>query len=231
MKQQLNNNGVKALFSPFCCVTVMAVIFFLAASRLDILRAWLFFGVYFMGTIVGALTMWKCAPTLANQIASIKEGTKTWDKVILVIYFVVSLFLCPMVAGLDVGRFRWSQLGITYAIGGVVLYIVCFVLCYWAMVVNEHFEATVRIQKDRMHKVISSGPYRFVRHPGYLSVILGGFSASFIIGSLYSLIPWTVAIVAIVIRTYLEDWTLQKELEGYFEYVKKTKYRLLPGVW
>lgn len=168
---------------------------------------------------------------LANQRASIKEGTKTWDKVFLAIYFPVSLLIFPIVAGLDVGRFRWSQLGITYAIGGVVLYIVCFVLGYWAMVVNEHFEATVRIQKDRVHKVITSGPYRFVRHPGYLSMILGGLSASFIIGSLCSLIPCTAAILAIVIRTYLEDWTLQKELEGYSEYVKKTKYRLLPGVW
>lgn len=143
MKKQLNKAGVKALLVPFRWAIVMAVSFFLAAGRLDIFRAWLFFCVYFMGAIVGAIIMWKLAPVLANQRASIKEGIKTWDKVFLAIYFPVSLLIFPIVAGLDVGRFRWSQLGITYAIGGVVLYIVCFVLGYWAMVVNEHFEATV----------------------------------------------------------------------------------------
>jgi len=231
MKKQLNKDGLKALFAPIIWAIVMAVCFFLAAGRLDIFRAWLFFGVYFMGAIVGAVIMWKLAPGLANQRAFIKEGTKTWDKGFLVIYFSVSLFVFPIVAGLDVGRFRWSQLGITYAIGGTVLYIACYVLGSWAMVVNEHFELTVRIQKDRMHRVITGGPYRFVRHPGYLAMIIGGLSASFIIGSLWSLVPCTVAILAIVIRTYLEDRTLQKELDEYPAYVKKTRYRLLPGVW
>jgi len=231
MKKQLNKDGLKALFAPIIWAIVMAVCFFLAAGRLDIFRAWLFFGVYFTGAIVGAVIMWKLAPGLANQRAFIKEGTKTWDKGFLVIYFSLSLFVFPIVAGLDVGRFRWSQLGIAYAIGGVVLYIACYVLGSWAMVVNEHFEPTVRIQKDRMHRVITGGPYHFVRHPGYLAMILGGLSASFIIGSLWSLVPCTVAILAIVIRTYLEDRTLQKELNDYLAYVQKTRYRLLPGVW
>jgi protein-S-isoprenylcysteine O-methyltransferase Ste14 len=231
MKKQLNKDGLKALFGPIIWAIVMAVCFFAAAGRLDIFRAWLFFGVYFMGAVVGAVIMWKFAPGLANQRAFIKEGTKSWDKGFLVIYFSLSLFVFPIVAGLDVGRFHWSQLGIAYAIGGVVLYIACLVLGYWAMVVNEYFEPTVRIQKDRMHRVITGGPYRFVRHPGYLAMILGGLSASFIIGSLWSLVPCTVAILTIVIRTYLEDRTLQKELDDYLAYVQKTRYRLLPGVW
>ena len=231
MKERLNKDGVKALLAPFRWVIVMAVSFFLASGRLDIFRAWLFFGINFMGALLGAIIMWKFAPGLANQRAAIQKGTKTWDKVFLAIYFPISLFIFPIVAGFDVGRFRWSQLGITYAIGGIILYIVCFALTYWAMVVNAYFEGTVRIQKDRMHKVITSGPYRIVRHPGYLSMILGGLSASFIIGSQFSLIPCTAAIVVIVIRTYLEDRALQKELEGYLEYVKRTKSRLIPGVW
>jgi len=231
MKKQLTKDGVKALLVPFRWTIVMAVSFFLAAGRLDVFRAWLFFGVYFVGAIVGAVIMWQFAPELTNQRAFIKKETKTWDKAFLAIYFPVSLLVFPIVAGLDVGRFQWSELGITYAIGGVVLYVTCFVLGYWAMVVNEHFEATVRIQKDRGHKVITRGPYRLVRHPGYLSMILGGLSASFVIGSVYSLIPGGVAILAVVVRTYLEDRTLQKELEGYSEYIKKTRYRLFFGVW
>jgi protein-S-isoprenylcysteine O-methyltransferase Ste14 len=151
--------------------------------------------------------------------------------VFLATYFPVSLLVFPIVAGLDVGRFKWSQLGISYSIGGVILYVICFVLGYWAVVVNEHFETTVRIQEDRGHKVINSGPYRFVRHPGYLSMILGSLSASLVIGSVYSLIPGGVAILAVVVRTYLEDQTLQEELRGYSEYTKKTRHRLVPGVW
>lgn len=231
MKKRLTKDGAKALLTPFRWTIVMAVSFFLAAGRLDVFRAWLFFGIYFVGAIVGAVIMWKFAPELANQRASIKEGTKTWDKVFLAIYFPVSLLVFPIVAGLDVGRFQWSQLGISCSIVGVVLYVICFVLGYWAMVVNEHFETTVRIQKDRGHKVITSGPYRFVRHPGYLSMILGGLSASLVIGSVYSLIPGGVAILAVVVRTYFEDQTLQEQLRGYAEYTKKTRYRLVPGVW
>jgi protein-S-isoprenylcysteine O-methyltransferase Ste14 len=231
MSTGLTRDGVKALLAPFRWTIITAVAFFLAAGRLDIFRAWLFFGIYFAGAVAGALIMWKRAPELANQRAFVKEGSKTWDKVFLGIYFPLSLLVFPVVAGLDVGRFQWSQLSFTCAIAGVVLYIICFVLGSWALVVNEHFEATVRIQKDRGHKVITGGPYRFVRHPGYLSMILGGLSASLVIGSVYSLIPTGLGIVALVIRTHLEDRTLQQELEGYSEYTKRTKYRLLPCVW
>ena len=89
----------------------------------------------------------------------------------------------------------------------------------------------MRIQKDRGHRVIDGGPYRFMRHPGYLSMILGALSASFIIGSLYSLIPCGLAIIALLIRTHLEDRTLHKELEGYQEYASRVRWRLLPGIW
>jgi protein-S-isoprenylcysteine O-methyltransferase Ste14 len=231
MKEKLNKDGIKALLALFRWRIVMVVAFFLAAGRLDILRAWLFFSIHLIGAIMGAVIMWKLAPELANQRASVKEGTKKWDKFFLATYFSVSLLLFPIVAGLDVGRFQWSKLGNFYTIAGIVLYLVCFILAYWAMVANEHFEVTVRIQVDRNHRVITNGPYRFVRHPGYLSMVLGGLSACFIIGSVYSLIPAAIAIVAVIVRTYLEDRTLQNELTGYSEYVKQTKYRLLPGVW
>ncbi|MBW2030870.1 MAG: isoprenylcysteine carboxylmethyltransferase family protein [Deltaproteobacteria bacterium] len=231
MEKRLTKGGVRALLAPFWWTIVMAIAFFLAAGRLDLLRAWVFFGIYLAGAVVGALIMWRFAPGLANQRAFVKQGTKTWDKAFLAIYFPISLVVFPIVAGLDVGRYRWSQLDTTYAIIGVILYLACFVLGCWAMVVNEHFEATVRIQTDRGHKVITSGPYRFVRHPGYLSMILGGLSACFVLGSAYSLIPAAVSVAAVVVRTHLEDRTLQGELTGYSEYVKQTPHRLIPGIW
>ena len=112
MKTRLNKDGAIALLAPFRWTIVMGVCFFLAAGRTDVFRAWLFFGIYLTGAIVGAVIMWKFAPDLANQRGFIKQGTKSWDKVFLAVYFSVGLVIFPVVAGLDVGRYRWSLLGI-----------------------------------------------------------------------------------------------------------------------
>jgi len=141
------------------------------------------------------------------------------------------LILIPVIAGLDVGRFLWSSLDIYFAVVGLVLFIVNTVLINWAMLANPYFEPTVRIQKDRGHRVISSGPYKIVRHPGYLAGILYTLSIPLIIGSLYTFIPVGIYVLLIVVRTLLEDRTLQRELNGYSEYSKKVKYRLLPWLW
>ena len=231
MKQQLTKDGVKTILMPFGWKAVFFICFFLAAGRLDIPRAWIFLGMDYMGLIMVSVVFWKLTPELANHRASIKEGTKPWDKVFLTFYFTISLIAYPIIAGLDVGRYHWSELHINYAIAGVILFALCVAFGSWAIVVNQFFETTVRIQTDRGHKVITDGPYRFVRHPGYLSMILGALSASFIIGSLYSLIPGGLAIIAVVIRTSLEDRTLQEELDGYREYASRVRWRLVPGIW
>ena len=99
------------------------------------------------------------------------------------------------------------------------------------MINNKYFEPTVRIQKEKYHKVITSGPYRIIRHPGYLSGILFAISIPLLIGSIFSFIGVGMYIIIIIIRTWLEDNTLQKELEGYEEYTRQVRYRLLPGIW
>jgi protein-S-isoprenylcysteine O-methyltransferase Ste14 len=231
MQKQLTQDGVKTILMPFGWKAVFYICFFLAAGRLDIFRAWLLLGIDYLGVVVVSVIFWKLAPELANQRATIKEGTKPWDKVFLAFYFTISLIAFPIVAGLDVGRYHWSELHINYAIAGVILFALCVAFGSWAIVVNRFFETTVRIQTDRGHKVITGGPYRFVRHPGYLSMILGALSASFIIGSGYSLIPCGVAIIALLVRTYLEDRTLQEELNGYREYASRVRWRLIPGLW
>ena len=99
------------------------------------------------------------------------------------------------------------------------------------MIVNPHFEATVRIQKDREHKVITSGPYKLIRHPGYLGGIVWAMGVPMILGSIYGFIPSLVGIIIFIIPTGLEDKTLLNELEGYAEYSKKVKCRLIPGIW
>lgn len=99
------------------------------------------------------------------------------------------------------------------------------------MAVNPHFETTVRIQDDREHRVCTSCPYKIVRHPGYVGVILGTLGIPLILGSWWGLVPGTIMILLVVMRTALEDRTLQKELTGYKEYTKITRYRLFPFVW
>jgi protein-S-isoprenylcysteine O-methyltransferase Ste14 len=99
------------------------------------------------------------------------------------------------------------------------------------MMVNTHFETTVRIQNDRGHKVITDGPYKMVRHPGYVGAILWVVATPLIIGSIVGLIPAVIACFVLIIRTLFEDSTLHRELDGYAEYAGKIKYRLLPGIW
>jgi protein-S-isoprenylcysteine O-methyltransferase Ste14 len=136
----------------------------------------------------------------------------------------------PVVAGLD-SRFHWSNLDPYFAVIGVVFIVVSSVFLNWAMTVNPHFEPTVRIQKERDHKVITSGPYNIVRHPGYLAGILFAVSIPLIIGSVFAFIPAGIYVLLMIIRTGLEDKTLQEELEGYSEYARQIRYRLFPGIW
>lgn len=111
---------------------------------------------------------------------------------------------------------------------GLASLFACTVLLNWAMIVNPYFEPTVRIQKDRGHKVITSGPYKIVRHPSYLAAILYTLSVPLIIGSVFTFIPVGIYVLSMAIRALLEDRTLHGELEGYSEYARKVRHRLLP---
>ena len=166
MKQQLTKDGVKTILMPFGWKAVFFICFFLAAGRMDIPRAWIFLGMDYLGVIVVSVVFWKLTPELANQRATIKEGTKPWDKIFLAFYFTISLIAFPIVAGLDVGRYHWSELHINYAITGVILFALCVALGSWAIVVNRFFETTVRIQTDRGHHVITGRPLRFRQASG-----------------------------------------------------------------
>ena len=137
----------------------------------------------------------------------------------------------PAVAGFDVGRFQWSNIDVFFAPLGLVLVVISSVILNYAMFVNIHFEPTVRIQKERGHKVISSGPYGIIRHPGYLAGILFAISIPLLIGSVFTFIPVCIYTSLIIIRTWLEDKTLQKELKGYTDYSRHVRYKLFPGIW
>jgi protein-S-isoprenylcysteine O-methyltransferase Ste14 len=154
-----------------------------------------------------------------------------WDELLMRLSNLVVLIAMPVVAGLDIGRFQWSNLDFAFVFPGFVLLVFSTFLLNWAMAVNPFFEPTVRIQKDRDHRVIASGPYSYVRHPGYLSGLLYTFSFPLIVGSAFAFVAAGVYMVLVMVRTSLEDRTLCRELAGYAEYSEKVRYRLFPWVW
>jgi protein-S-isoprenylcysteine O-methyltransferase Ste14 len=230
-KKRLSKSGYMAIIAPFRWLIIQAVSLFLAAGHLDIPRAWIYLCLNFVFSTAGVIIIWKLTPELLNQRGGINPGTKSWDKVILLTYFPVILVVLPLTAGLDVGRLNWSNLSIHFTILGIALYALAFFIAQWAMVKNKFFEGTMRIQENRDHSVITTGPYRIVRHPGYVGMILASLSPPLIIGSLYALIPAGLGIILVIIRTSLEDKTLRNELNGYTEYAKEVRYRLVPGIW
>ena len=211
---------------------VMMAVFFASAGRRDIPRAWLFFGAAFVYFVASTLALYRFNPELLiARLTLRREGSKTWDEILMRAANLTGMLLIPAVAGLDLGRYGWSSLDIIYAVPGFVLFILGAVLITWAMIVNRYFESTVRIQEDRDHEVVSTGPYRFVRHPGYLSGILWMSSVPLILGSLYTLLPVMIYSVMMILRTHLEDRTLRDELPGYAEYAERVRFRLIPWVW
>lgn len=226
----LTRTGINALTSPFRWIIVTGIIYFIASGRIDILRAWLYIGVYFAGSIITSFIFIKKVPELLNQRGKMQEGTKTWDKIVIVTYFIFAIVVTPLIAGLDY-RFGIFPLPFNLVYIGLGLYVISDVFSIWPMLHNPFFEGTVRIQKDKGHKVIDTGPYSIIRHPGYLGMLLGSLPIPFAFGSALSFIPVIIMVLLVFIRTYYEDKTLMIELEGYKEYSQKVRYRLIPLIW
>jgi protein-S-isoprenylcysteine O-methyltransferase Ste14 len=130
-------------------------------------------------------------------------------------------------------RFGWAPpFPLPLQIAGLIVAIFGYdVLVVWSMIANAYFTAIIRIQTERHHTVAMGGPYRFVRHPGYVGTILCYLATPFLLGSPWSVLPAVLASGVLIVRTALEDQTLQSELPGYVEYTRQTCYRLIPGVW
>jgi len=228
---QLKKSGIIYMVRLHLQLLMMAIAFFVSAGNLNIKRAWVYFAILSAVYIGSCLVFIKFNPELLNERAKDRDNTKSWDKILLLLYWLIGFFGINIVAGLDVGRFGWSELSGTYMVPGAVMYVAASAFGVWAMIVNKHFEATVRIQSNRDHQVIKEGPYKIVRHPGYLSVLMGILAVPLMTGSLYAFSCSVAVIIIMTIRTFLEDRMLQNELKGYREYTKEVKYRLIPFVW
>jgi len=229
-QKQFKISAVKQLLLSSVMLSVQIIVFVVSAGNVLSPRPWLYFGIAFIHYSVSIGVQYEVNPQLVVERLKMKrKGSKLWDEVLMRISNLSVIILIPAVAGLDVGRFQWLSLDIYFAVIGVFLVVLSSFILNWAMMVNPHFEPTVRIQGH--HKVIARGPYHIVRHPGYLSGILFTSSIPLIIGSAFTFIPVAIYWVLMIIRTWLEDKTLQKDLEGYSEYAKQTRFRLFPRIW
>jgi protein-S-isoprenylcysteine O-methyltransferase Ste14 len=208
----------------------LAVLMFLPAGRLDWTRGWVFLAVY-LGTMIAATTyLWRTNPEVVVARSKSHVGAKNWDT--LPFYALIGLYLLIFpVAGLDDGRFHRSPPPLALCLAGYALFLLGTAGIVWVLRVNKFAEGHVRIQTDRGHTVVDTGPYAIVRHPFYVNAFLMAAGMPLALGSYWALIPGGIAVLVLVVRTALEDRTLQRELQGYKEYAARVRYRLLPGVW
>jgi protein-S-isoprenylcysteine O-methyltransferase Ste14 len=225
----LDAAGKKRLGVVVSFMALTWAILFLAAGSWRWLAAWLFVGLQAAIFLLMGLWVVRRNPGVINERGRKSDKTKGWDKVVGLVY-APQLFLLPLVAGLDY-RYGWAAVPLIWQIAAFLLLVPAMAFPYWAMAVNDFLVTTVRLQEERGHYVVTTGPYRAVRHPMYVGAILTMLCTALALGSWWALLPGGVASLAMVARTALEDRMLQAELPGYAAYAQQTRYRLLPGVW
>jgi protein-S-isoprenylcysteine O-methyltransferase Ste14 len=214
------------LTTPF----IFALILFLPAGTWAGLNGWIFILVFLsVGTSAGLFVV-RVNPEILTARSRIQEGIEGWDRILLGFLIPTMLSIFP-VAALDDGRFHrfpvtWWVRGLGYVllvagIGGTA----------WAQAVNRFFEPGVRLQTERGHTVIDSGPYAVVRHPGYVAACMLFVGIAVSLGSSWALVPAGISSSILILRTCWEDRTLRAELVGNEQYAQRVRFRLIPGVW
>ncbi len=206
--------------------SMMAATLFLAAGRWDLPWFWAVLAVHSALLTFG---MSSIDPALRRE--RLKPGPGGRDRYLRLIALPF-LLAHLIVAGLDVGRFRWSG-PMHPGVQAVALigYTAGMALSVYAMLSNRFFSPVARIQHERGHTLVTSGPYRFVRHPGYVGAILASACGGVALGSWWSLVPLAPFAVLFVRRTAVEDRMLRADLDGYAGYAVRVPYRLVPGLW
>jgi len=221
----------RLIVSTISSLLIIVLCLFIPAGTLAWFRGWLFLVVLVTASVVITLYLRRVNPDVIAGRVNRHQGTKRWDRILLAIGFP-TLMAIPILAALDDARFHWSHLPWWGCVLGYALLITGMVGLTWAQSVNKFFEPTVRIQTDRGHRVIDTGPYAIIRHPGYVSAYPLFVGIPLALGSWWTaLIPAILMVPMLVLKTLWEDQTLQAELAGYKEYAQRVRYRLIPGVW
>lgn len=229
---KLSIHGIRYILRMCMQMLFQIGIILIAAGTFDIGQQLLIYLIILAGSYITELCIIsRHNPEVLNErVKNIKSGTKSWDKILLSLYVIFTFVVMNVIIGLDI-RLEWPHIGSNYMYIGLVLYILSVIISTKSLLTNKYFESSSRIQTERNQTVISTGIYAVVRHPGYSSIILWALSIPLLTGTIYTLIPSTVIIILICIRTYLEDKMLKRELKGYPEYSHKVRYRLIPYVW
>jgi protein-S-isoprenylcysteine O-methyltransferase Ste14 len=224
------------LIKGYVGVAFTAAMLFIPAWRLDWAMGWVYVALWLLWHTALALILIPTNPELLAERARAQKGSKSWD-VMLVSFAGLATMAQGVLAGLDM-RLGWTaqvlsggKVSLMLQITAAVVAALGYALVVWAMTANAFFSETVRMQKDRGQTVVTDGPYRIVRHPGYVGSVTFNLVSPIMLGSLWALIPGVLGALTFVIRTALEDRTLQQELPDYVEYTQRTRYRLVPGIW
>jgi protein-S-isoprenylcysteine O-methyltransferase Ste14 len=219
----------------FIRITVLfllsGAIFFGTAGTLKWVEAWLYLILAFSCTLPGVIWMKKNDPKLLkDRMGFEKKSPQPIDRFILLLYLIFVIILCAL-PGLDAVRFHWSTVPVYFKVFGFILLLSACFIFFRTIKANPYLSSIVEVHEDREHKVATTGPYKYIRHPWYLGLIMWFFCVPLILGSLYSLIPAVVLTLLIVIRTFIEEKTLRESLPGYKEYLAEVKYRIIPYIW
>jgi protein-S-isoprenylcysteine O-methyltransferase Ste14 len=224
---------IRAVIVALLYLFFVPALLFISAGTTDWPMAWVYVLLLLASTLSSRLIVLKRNPETLIERARFtsSEGTKAWDRILVMIVALYGPMAIMIVAGLD-HRWGWSAI-VPEVIQVLAGFLIAggYGLAVWAMVENRYFSAVARIQKDRGQEVVTTGPYRIVRHPSYAGAILASLALPIMLDAIWSLIPAVVLVVALILRTGLEDRMLRTELDGYQSYAEKTRNRLIPGVW
>ncbi|MDD3656737.1 MAG: isoprenylcysteine carboxylmethyltransferase family protein [Atribacterota bacterium] len=223
----MNMDIVRRMAQVFLTLLIQSIILFVSAGTLSWNWAWIFIVI---GIFILVINYTVLPREVIEERGREKKNVKKWDKILMSINIVPILGIYVL-SGLDY-RFSWSPyLHYSIHILGIIAVFLGSMLFTWSMVSNKFFSTMVRIQDERGHSIAAEGPYRYVRHPGYVGYIVMAIATPLTLGSIYALLMSFLVMIIFIIRTILEDKTLLKELEGYKGYSKKVKYRLIPCIW
>jgi protein-S-isoprenylcysteine O-methyltransferase Ste14 len=222
----------RVLLQVLLFVVVVPFLPLLISRQWDWWQAWVYALVSILGFAISRALAARRHPDLLAERARMlsHDDAKPWDKTLAPLVGLGGAMI-PLVAGLD-ALFGWSPgFSLPVEIVALVVLLAGYALSSYALVENAYFSGMVRIQSERGQQVVSSGPYDWVRHPGYAGALLTYLATPLFVDSLWTFLPAVFLTVVLIIRTDLEDKTLQAELDGYNDYAQRVRYRLLPGVW
>lgn len=232
METKKNSLSAGTLVKMILFILIMPFITLLISWKWDWWEAWVYGLISVLGFIISRRLAVQRNPDILEERASYgkQEDTQPWDKILSPLVALGGMFIL-IVAGLDM-LFRWPpEFSLPVKLIALIVIVASYALGAYALIENRYFSGVVRLQTERGHNVVSGGPYRWMRHPGYASAALTYLATPFLLDSAWALIPGVILVILLVIRTRLEDRFLQQNLDGYADYAKRTRFRLIPGIW